>query len=105
MGSVSQPCKTICSPCSARLIWVNATREKRLGNAWILIHVRLVCPAALHVIAGRLNSATMNQSEFRSYHEREALRLRRLIAIATTPVLKARLLEEAEKHEELVEQL
>jgi hypothetical protein len=41
----------------------------------------------------------MNQSEFRTYHEREATRLRSLIANATTPALKARLLEEAEKHE------
>jgi hypothetical protein len=45
----------------------------------------------------------MNQSEFRSYHEREALRLRRLIANATTPALKARLLEEADKHEQLAQ--
>jgi hypothetical protein len=41
----------------------------------------------------------MNQSEFRTYHQREADRLRLLIANATTPALKARLLEEAEKHE------
>ena len=45
----------------------------------------------------------MSQSEFHSYHEREALRLRRLIANATTPALKARLLEEAEKHEQLAQ--
>jgi hypothetical protein len=43
----------------------------------------------------------MNQSEFRDYHEREAMRLRSLIANATTPTMKARLLEEAEKHERL----
>ena len=47
----------------------------------------------------------MNKAEFRKEHEREAIRLRKLIANATTPALKARLLEEAEKHEELVEQL
>ena len=41
----------------------------------------------------------MNQSEFRIYHVREAERLRSLVANATTPALKARLLEEAEKHE------
>ena len=41
----------------------------------------------------------MNQSEFRTYHVREAERLRSLVANATTPALKARLLEEAEKHE------
>jgi len=47
----------------------------------------------------------MNKSELRNIHEREAMRLRRLIASATTPALKARLIEEAEKHEELAEQL
>ncbi len=47
----------------------------------------------------------MNESELRNIHEREAMRLRRLIASATTPALKARLIEEAEKHEELAEQL
>jgi hypothetical protein len=41
----------------------------------------------------------MNKSEFRTYHDREATRLRSLVANATTPALKARLLEEAEKHE------
>jgi hypothetical protein len=45
----------------------------------------------------------MNKSEFREHHEREATRLRSLIANATTPALKARLLEEAEKHELLAE--
>jgi len=53
----------------------------------------------------RLNGSTMNQSEFRNYHEREAARLRSLLATATTPALKARLLEEAEKHEQLAEGL
>jgi hypothetical protein len=52
----------------------------------------------------RLNGSTMNQSEFRNYHEREAARLRSLLATATTPALKARLLEEAEKHEQLAEE-
>jgi hypothetical protein len=47
----------------------------------------------------------MNQSEFRNYHEREAARLRSLLATATTPALRARLLEEAEKHEQLAEEL
>jgi len=47
----------------------------------------------------------MDKSELRNIHEREAVRLRRLIASATTPALKARLIEEAEKHEELAEQL
>ena len=35
------------------------------------------------------------------FHEREAARLRRLLANATTPAVKARLLEEAEQHERL----
>ena len=47
----------------------------------------------------------MNKAEFRNEHEREAIRLRNLIATATTPALKARLLEEAEQHEQLAEQL
>ena len=47
----------------------------------------------------------MDKSDLRNIHEREAVRLRRLIASATTPALKARLIEEAEKHEELAEQL
>ena len=51
------------------------------------------------------NGATMNKAEFRNEHEREAIRLRKLVANATTPALKARLLEEAEKHEQLAEQL
>ena len=47
----------------------------------------------------------MNQSEFRTYHEREALRLRRLMANASTLTLKARLAEEAEKHDRLAQGL
>ena len=47
----------------------------------------------------------MDVSEFRRYHEREAMRLRRLIANATTPALKARLVEEAEQHERLAQGL
>jgi hypothetical protein len=47
----------------------------------------------------------MDKSELRNIHEKESMRLRRLIASATTPALKARLIEEAEKHEELAEQL
>jgi len=40
----------------------------------------------------------MTKSE---YHEHEAARLRALLADTTTPQLKARLLEEATKHEQL----
>jgi hypothetical protein len=47
----------------------------------------------------------MNQSEFRTYHEREMARLRSLAADATTPALKARLLDEAEKHDRLAQGL
>ena len=54
---------------------------------------------------GKEVSIRMNKSELGNIHEREAMRLRRLIASATTPALKARLIEEAEKHEELAEQL
>jgi len=48
---------------------------------------------------------TTDQELFRNYHEREAVRLRSLIATATTPALKARLLKEAENHEELAEEV
>jgi hypothetical protein len=40
----------------------------------------------------------MTKSE---YHEHEAARLRALLADTTTPQLRARLLEEATKHEQL----
>ena len=53
----------------------------------------------------RLNGSTMTQSVFRNHHEREAARLRSLIANATTPALKARLLEEAKMHEQVAEEL
>ena len=47
--------------------------------------------------------ATMKQVEFQEYHQREAARLRRLIANATTPAIKSRLMEQAEEHERLAE--
>jgi hypothetical protein len=43
----------------------------------------------------------MNRSEFQEYHERVAARLRSLAETATTPAMKARLLEKAERHEQL----
>ena len=45
----------------------------------------------------------MNASETREHHESEAARLRALLATATTPGMKARLTEEAEKHEAFAE--
>lgn len=45
------------------------------------------------------------QAEFRNYHDREAARLWSLLATATTPALRARLLEEAEEHERLAEEV
>jgi hypothetical protein len=88
------------------------------GNAPILIHVKPAWPAMLHLIAGhtgrtpevppgpaRPNGSTMNQSEFRNQHEREAARLRSLLATATTPALKSRLLKEIEEREQLAEGL
>ena len=50
-------------------------------------------------------SPMMSKSQFRNNHERDAARLRSLLATATTPALRARLLEEAEKHEQLAEEL
>ena len=49
--------------------------------------------------ARRLNGSTMNQ--YRNHHEREAFRLRLLLADATTPRVKARLLDEVEKLDKL----
>jgi len=40
--------------------------------------------------------------EFRTHHQQEAVRLRGLAA-ATTPAMRARLLRESEKHEQLAE--
>jgi len=47
----------------------------------------------------------MSKSEFRNYHEREVARLRSLLAVATTPALRARLLEQAQEHQRLAEEL
>ena len=43
----------------------------------------------------------MRQSDFQASHEREAARLRRLIANATTPAIKARLTEQLRLDEQL----
>lgn len=45
----------------------------------------------------------MNRSEFQAYHAREAVRLRRLIANATTPALKAWLNEQVKEHERIAQ--
>jgi hypothetical protein len=42
-------------------------------------------------------------TDFRRHHGREAARLRSLAATATTEAIKARLLEEAEEHERIVQ--
>jgi hypothetical protein len=41
--------------------------------------------------------------EFRTHHQHEAVRLRGLAAAATTPAMRARLLRECDKHEQLAE--
>ena len=43
----------------------------------------------------------MRKAEFQNYHARGAARLRSLIAVATTPAVKARLIERAEESERL----
>ena len=43
----------------------------------------------------------MRKAEFQNHHAREAARLRSLIAVATTPAVKARLTEQAEESERL----
>ena len=50
-----------------------------------------------------VGDATMNKAELQDHHEREAARLRRLIANATTPAIRARLIEQAAEHERLAE--
>jgi hypothetical protein len=50
----------------------------------------------------RLNGSTMNQ--YLNHHEREAARLRLLLADATTPAAKARLLQEVEKLDQLAKE-
>jgi hypothetical protein len=52
-----------------------------------------------------LTSSVMGLSKLRDYHEREAARLRSLLETATTPALRARLLEQAKEHEQLAEEL
>ena len=47
----------------------------------------------------------MTETEIRNYHEREVARLRSLLETATTPALRARLLGQAEQHEQLAEEL
>jgi hypothetical protein len=42
-------------------------------------------------------------TDFRRHHRREAARLWSLAATATTEAIKARLLEEAEEHERIVQ--
>jgi hypothetical protein len=44
-------------------------------------------------------------AQFRNEHEREAVRLRSLIAVAPTSVLKARFTQQAEEHERLASEL
>lgn len=55
--------------------------------------------------AAQLNGRAMNKSELREYHKHALARLRALAENATTPRVKALLLEEAEEHERLIEEL
>ena len=78
--------------------------------------LRRVWRAALHLIAGHAGrdrvcssparsrrdyDAMMSRPEFLRYNEREAARLRDMLAATTTPALKARLLEAIENQERL----
>jgi hypothetical protein len=45
----------------------------------------------------------MSEPDFLHFHAREAARYRRLLALATTPAVKARLAEQAAVHERLAE--
>jgi hypothetical protein len=74
----------------ARLRRFTSPRPSRAG---------LVVGSARFYVSG----AEMNKSEYQEYHDREAARLRRLIANATTPAVRGRLIEQAEEHERLAE--
>ena len=78
--------------------------------------LRRVWPTAPHLIAGHAGrdrvcssparsrrdyDAMMSRPEFLRYNEREAARLRDMLAATTTPALKARLLEAIENYERL----
>ena len=78
--------------------------------------LRRVWPTAPHLIAGHAGrdrvcssparsrrdyDAMMSRPEFLRYNEREAARLRDMLAATTTPALKARLLEAIENQERL----
>src|SRR4051812_50183609 len=78
--------------------------------------LRRVWRAALHLIAGHAGrdrvaavppgpagdfDTMMSRPEFLRYNEREAARLRDMLATTTTPALKARLLEAIENQERL----
>jgi hypothetical protein len=45
----------------------------------------------------------MSEPDLPSFHAREAARFRRLLALATTPAVKARLAEQAAVHEQIAE--
>jgi hypothetical protein len=47
----------------------------------------------------------MTSSGLRNPHEREAAKLRSLLSVATTPALRARLLQQAQEQERLAEDL
>jgi hypothetical protein len=47
----------------------------------------------------------MTEREYRNYHERAAARLRSMAATATTPAVRARIIEQAEEHERMARQL
>jgi hypothetical protein len=72
---------------------------------WQSYRFQYECRAGLIAGSARFyaGARTMNGSEFQAYHVREAARLRRLIANATTPAVKTRVIEQAEEHERLAE--
>jgi hypothetical protein len=47
----------------------------------------------------------MTSSGLRNPHEREAARLRSLLSVATTPALRARLLQQVQEQERLAQEL
>jgi hypothetical protein len=47
----------------------------------------------------------MTEREFRRHHEHEAVRLRSMAATVTTSAMRDRIIEQAEEHERIAQQL
>ena len=78
-------------------------KQKRLARQADTL--RRIATNALYRLGELLDRLLTNRSKFFNQHEREAARLRALIAIVSAPASKERLLEQAEEQERLAEEL